>query len=297
MRVFVTGGSGLIGSKFVEEFSKAGHDVVYSYLSRNLPIGYGKPVELDVSDREKTISEISNFKPDVTVHCSAITKVDLCETNPDVAEDVNVRGTQNVVDACKKCGSKIVYISTSFVFDGSKKIYLEDDDGSPINNYGLTKLKGEKITSGSGIPFMILRTDHPYRWDPLHTEKNNMMRLLSLFEKREKFREADDWFNTPTLVDNLVDVAMKLIDSWEDGIYHLTGSDYISRYDLAMKVADAVGGDKSLVEKVKSSVFNLSAKRPNVNMSNEKVQKKTGIKMMGVDDGINFVLKQRESRR
>lgn len=293
MKVFVTGGSGMIGSKFVEELSKRGDTVMYSYLSRDEPIGYGTAVELDVTDRDAVISTISNFKPDLIIHCSAITKVDLCEEAPELAESINVAGTQNVVDAGKKAGSKIIYISTSFVFDGSKELYKEDDEAHAINQYGLTKLKGEEIVKESGLSFMILRTDHPYRWSPLHMEKNNAMRLIGLFEKGKKFKEVDDWFNTPTLVDNLVEASLKLMDDWEDGIYHVVGSDYVNRYQLAMAVADAMGSDKKLVEGVSSSTFNLPTKRPHVHMSNEKVEQKTGVKMLGVNDGMKLVLKQR----
>lgn len=293
MKVFVTGGSGMIGSKFVEELSKAGHDVMYSYLSRDSDIGFGKSVRMDVTDRESVISTIVKFRPDLVIHCSAITKVDLCESDPDLAERTNVHGTQNVVDACKQVGSKIVYISTSFVFDGSKEIFTEDDTPHAINQYGLTKLMGEEIVRSSGLLHMVIRTDHPYRWSPLHVEKNNVMRIIRLFQKKEKFREADDWFNTPTLVDNFVEVSLELVNDWEDGVYHVAGPDYVSRYELAMKIAEAVGGDKNLVEKVKSSVFNLPTKRPNVHMSSEKAEKKTGIRMIGVDRGVEIVLEQR----
>lgn len=295
MKILVTGGSGMIGSSFVSELAKKGHDVLYTYLSRKIDIEGGEPISLDISKRELVSSIFQDFQPDLTIHCSAVTKVDLCETNPSIAEAINVQGTKNVADACKNVNSKLIYISTSFVFDGSKKIFYEDDETNPINEYGKTKLEGEKIVRKSGLPFMIIRTDHPYKWSPLHIEKNNVMRMIGLFERKEKFREADDWFNTPTLVDNLVEASLKLIENWEDGIYQIVGSDYISRYDLAMKVAEAIGGDNSLVEKVKSSIFNLPTKRPNVHMSNVKVQKKTNIKLLGIEEGIKFILDQRSS--
>lgn len=294
MKILVTGGSGMIGSKFVSDLTEQGNEVLYTYLSRNPPIEGGQPIKLDITERKSVLSVIEGFEPRLTIHCSALTKVDLCETDPKLAERINVQGTKNIVDACKKVDSKIIYISTSFVFDGSKKIFYEDDKTHAINQYGLTKLRGEEIIKESGQPFLILRTDHPYRWSLHHLEKNNIMRMINLFEKGEKFREATDWFNTPTLVDNLVEASTKLIKKWEDGIYHAIGSDYISRFDLAMSVADAVDGDKKLVERVKSSIFNLPTKRPNVHMSNEKIQEKTGVKMLGVDDGIRFVLKQHE---
>jgi len=143
---------------------------------------------------------------------------------------------------------------------------------------------------------MILRTDHPYRWSPYHLEKNNIMRLINLFAAGEKFREAVDWYNTPTLVDNLVEASLKLIKKWEDGVYHVVGSDYISRYKLAIQVAESVAGDKNLITEAKMTDFNLPAKRPNVHMSNKKTQEKTGIKMLGVADGIKILLGQRESQ-
>lgn len=293
MKILVTGGSGMIGSKFVSELAGEGNEVLYTYLSRNPPVEGGQPAELDITNRKQVISLVESFGPRLTIHCSALTKVDLCETDPRLAEKINVQGTKNVVDACEKVDSKIIYISTSFVFDGSKKIFYEDDKTHAINQYGLTKLRGEDITKKSGQPFLILRTDHPYRWSPHHLEKNNIIRMINLFEKGEKFREAVDWFNTPTLVDNLVEASLRLIKKWEDDIYHVVGSDYISRYNIAMKVAEAIGGDKKLVTKIKASDLNLPTKRPNVHMSNEKIREKTGVEMLGVADGVRLVLKQR----
>jgi dTDP-4-dehydrorhamnose reductase len=294
MKVFVTGGSGMIGSKFVDKLGEK-NEVLYTYLSREALTARGRSVKLNITDRASVLSEIEDFAPDLTIHCSALTKVDLCEINPKLADDINVTGTKNVVDACSKVGSKIIYISTSFVFDGKKKVYHEDDKPHTINQYGLTKLKGEEVIKKSGQPFMILRTDHPYRWSSEYLEKNNVMRMIGFFERGEKFREATDWFNMPTLVDNFVEVSMKLIKKWEDGTYQIVGSDYISRYDMAMKIAAAVKGDKDLVQKVKSSVFNLQTKRPNVHMSNDKVQEKTGVRMLGLEDGVKILLSQREA--
>lgn len=294
MKILVTGGSGMIGSKFVSELAEEGNEVLYTYLSRNPPVEGGQPVELDITNRKQVISLVESFEPRLTIHCSALTKVDLCETNPKLAEKINVQGTKNVVDACKKTDSKIIYISTSFVFDGSKKIFYEDDKTHAINQYGLTKLKGEEITKESGQPFLILRTDHPYRWSPHHLEKNNIIRMINLFEKGEKFREAVDWFNTPTLVENIVEASLRLIKKWEDDVYHVVGSDYISRYNLAMKVAEAVKGDKKLVTRIKSADLKLPTKRPNVYMSNEKIKEKTKVDMLGVEEGIGIVLRQRK---
>lgn len=295
MKILVTGGSGVIGSKFVNLLSENQNEVLYTYLSRDAPVDGGRPEMLDITDRDSVMGLVKKFEPEIIIHCSALTDADLCETNPELGNRINVEGTRNVLEAGKKSGSKFVFISTAHVFYDSKKVFTEEDKPKPINKYGVSKVMAEDVVKKSGVPFLILRTDHPYRWSPAHLKKNNVMRVITLLEKKEKFREASDWYNMPTLVDNFVEVAYKLIKKWEDGIYHTIGPDYINRYDFAAKVADAMGADKSLIQKIKFSDLPLAAKRPNIKMSNDKVEKKTGMKMVGVDEGINIVMKQRES--
>ncbi len=295
MRVFITGGSGLIGSKFVREFFKLGAGTYYTYLSRDSTVDKGVPMKLDVSDRESTMHYILGARPDLVIHCSSITNVDLCETDPKLAHEVNVQGTQNVVDACKAANSKIIFMSSSFVFSGKKEFYTEEDEPDAINVYGRNKADGERIVRESGLPYMIFRTDQPYRWSPKHVQKNNVMRLIGLFEKGQPFKEVVDWYNNPTLVDNLVDVAKRLMVDWEDGIYHTVGSDFVSRYDVATTVADAMGAKRELIVKMSSNDLKLPANRPNVRMSNEKVRKKTGLKMLGIKEGVDLVMQQRKN--
>lgn len=292
MRILVTGGSGVVGSKFVTELAKGGNEVLYTYLSRDSPVDGGASKRLDVADGGSVSDVVAGFEPDVVLHLAALTNADLCETNPALADAVNVNGTKNVVDACKRAGSKVIFMSSAFVFDGSKKGFSEEDVPNPVNRYGMSKLMAERCVEGSGQPFMILRTDLPYRWSPRHLEKNNIMKLIRAFESGERYREVTDWFNTPTLVDDLVKVSIALMDSWEDGTYHVAGPDFVSRYDFALKVAGAMGKDPSSIQKIRSADLNLPAKRPNVFLRSAKAEEKTGIRMTGLDDGIKEVLRQ-----
>ncbi|MBI4894368.1 MAG: SDR family oxidoreductase [Candidatus Aenigmarchaeota archaeon] len=293
MRVLITGGSGVIGSKFVTDFSKNGHDVLYTYLSRIPRIDDGLSESMDITDRGSVNRIVDKFRPDLIVHCSALTKVDLCETKPELSTRINVDGTKNIVVAGKNVGCKIIYISTAHVFYESEKVFYEDDKPSPQNKYGLSKMMGEEIIKNSGLPFMIFRTDHPYRWSPAHIEKNNVMTVIRKLGEGKEFTEAVDWYNMPTLVDNLVESALKMTDKWEDGIYHVVGSDYVSRYDFASKVAAALGVDDKIIKKTRISDLKLDAKRPNIRMNNDKIQKKSGVRMVGVDEGIFLVMKER----
>ncbi|MBI4894336.1 MAG: SDR family oxidoreductase [Candidatus Aenigmarchaeota archaeon] len=297
MRVLVTGGSGAMGSKFVTELAKGGNDVLYTYLSRDAPVHGGASKSLDVTDKESVSEVVSGFGPDTVLHLAALTNADLCETNPSLADAVNVRGTENIAEACKKAGSRIVFMSSAFVFDGSKPAFSEDDAPRPINQYGRSKLAAERCVEKSGQPFMILRTDLPYRWSPRHVEKNNIMKLIRAFESGEKYREITDWFNTPTLVDDLVTVTNALIGDWEDGTYHVAGPDFVSRYEFASRVASAMGKDPESILGIKSVDLNLPAKRPNVFLRSDKAESKTGIRMRSLDDGIEEVLRQASVER
>jgi len=292
MRIIVTGGSGVIGSKFVESLSAKRHNVLCTYMSRTPPPELGASELLDITDRESVERIILGFEPDIVLHCAALTNADTCEMDPSLAEKINVLGTENVVGACKRSGSKIAFMSSAFVFDGSKESFSEDDAPNPINNYGMSKLAAEKRVERSGQPFLILRTDLPYRWSPTHIEKNNVMRLIRAFESGKTYREVTDWFNTPTLVDSLVETSISLMDRWEDGVYHVAGPEFVSRYDFASRVAAAMGKDAGSIIKIKSSDLNLPAKRPNVFLDSAKAEEKTGLKMTGLDDGIKEVLRQ-----
>lgn len=289
MKILVTGGSGVIGSKFVKFFEKNRHETHYTFLNNNNQIGSAIAHKLDISDREATINLIKKIKPDIVIHTSALTNVDLCETNHNIADKINIEGTRNVVDGCKESGSKIVYISTSFVFDGKKEIYFEDDERNAVDYYGLTKLRGEELTENSGLEFLILRTDQPYTTVEPWQKKNSVLRVLEKFQKGEIVKELVDWWNTPTYVENFIDVSAELIRKGKKGIFNIVGPDFLNRYDWAFKIADVFGKDKKMIQKMFSSELNLPAKRANVHLDNTKAQKESGIKLLGVEEGMKLM--------
>ena len=138
----IVGGSGFIGSYFVKSFSKNDNDVKYSFLKNKPP--YSNGFKLDITNRENIKEFFQKNKPDLIIFSSSLTSVDLCETNPGLAQMINVQGIQNIIDSCKFLNSKIIYISTSAVFNGSKSSYCETDKPNPTSVYGTTKLEGER---------------------------------------------------------------------------------------------------------------------------------------------------------
>ena len=284
MKIFIVGGSGVIGSYFVKSFAKENSDITYTYYKNK--VSYTKGINLDVQDRDDTLKTLKKFQPDLIIIANALTGVDFCEANPSLAESINVKGTKNIVDGCKSVNSKLVFISTSAVFNGTKSEYSENDKPNPTGIYGLTKFQGEKIIQESNLPFLILRTDQPYCWKEKWQHTNSVIRVIENLEKNQQFKEVVDWYNTPTYVPDFVNATKELIQKDLEGIFHLVGSDFISRYDWSQKVADIFHLKKNLIKPIDSSELKLPVERNNVKLNNNKLFQKIGYRMLGVDDGL-----------
>jgi len=288
MKILVIGGSGFIGWELVKFFSLKNHDVSYTYLKNNPKFEHG--FKQDITNKI-TLKELFNkIQPELVIYTTALTNVDLCEIDNSLAYSINVQGTQNVVEACQDTRSKLIYISTSFVFNGSKHPFFEYDVISPTTYYGITKAEGEKIVKDSGLLYLILRTDQPYGWKEEWNHYNSVMQVVENLRSGKEHKEIVDWYNTPTYVPDFVSSVEKLIKLKETGIFHLVGSDYVSRYDWALTVAEIFNLNKSLIIPISSKDLNLSVKRDNVQLSNEKLFQKTGIRMNGIKDGILHML-------
>lgn len=287
MRVLVTGGSGAIGSKFIQKFLSSGHQVFFTYHSHICHIKGAIGYMQDVCDGRLMARLIENVRPDWIIHTAALTDMDICERNNGLADKINAEGTANIVTAARQTGSKVAYISTVAVFGGDERVVVSDESvPNPVNYYGLTKLKGEKIVSDSGLSFLILRTDQPYCWLESWQRKNTVVRVLEKLASGEPVKEVVDWFNQPTFADNFVDIAISLIERNRDGVYNIAGPDFISRYQFACKIAEIFDKDVDMIEPIKSSELNLPAKRSHVKLDSSKVQKETGKKVVGVDEGL-----------
>lgn len=288
VKFLIIGGSGVIGFKLVKFLIRNNENVEFTYLTNKVPFANGYC--LDITKREETIKLITKVNPDIVIHSSAITSVDLCETNRQLANSVNVNGTVNVIEGCKKSNSKIVYISTSFVFDGKKQEYFEEDLTSPSTYYGITKFKGEELVRKSDLPYLILRTDQPYCWTEKWQHTNSVLRVLQTLRSGKVLQEILDWYNTPTYVPDFVLAADKLLNRNKTGTFHVVGSDFINRYEWSLIVTDIFRLNKNIIKPITSDSLKLPVKRPNVNLSNQKLFQKVGIRMRGVKEGLMKML-------
>jgi len=293
LRILIIGGSGVVGTKLLNFFTLNNHQVEFTYLTHE--VSYAKGHELDITKKDDVIELISKINPNVVINTTSLL-MDKSETQPELAESINVKGMENIIEGCKKTNSKIVFVSSSAVFDGKKSEYFENDPPSPLTIYGKTKFQAEELIRKSDLSHLILRTDVLYCWieDWQKPQRiNSVLRVLDTLGSGKILKELTDWVNTPTYVPDFVNAVHKLLEQKEEGIFHVSGPEFISRYDWSLKVAEIFGLDEKLIQPITSDELNLPAKRPNINLRNQKLTEKTGFQMKGVEEGLLNMLRCR----
>ncbi|MCX5687200.1 MAG: SDR family oxidoreductase, partial [Candidatus Omnitrophica bacterium] len=231
MKLLIIGASGVLGSRLYNDAIKKKWNTMGTYCSHEcVGLSY-----LDVRDKDSLEKVFSLFKPEVVVMAGGITDVDLCTLKPKLAQDVSIKGTINLVKKTKEYNSKLVYVSTDYIFDGENGPYKEEDKPNPINKYGETKLEAENIIRSKLKNYLIVRTAQLCGID--HTGKNFVLKIIRNMQSGKKVYAADDLYSTPTYSGLLSDILIKLIEKKSEGVYHGAGAEFINRYDYVNKIA------------------------------------------------------------
>ena len=284
MKLLITGGSGLYGSKLVKA-ALAKNIEVYSADIQNLS-QYGKFVKVDITSKEAVEEAFGAIEPDVVVHAASLTDVDKCELNKELAWKINVDGTKNILESTRKINSFFVYVSTDYVFSGEKGCYVESDAANPINYYGITKLAAEKIVQ-TREEYLIARPSVIYGSTPAAGKVNFALWLIETLRKGEKVKIITDQWNTPTLNTNLAEMTIEAIERKITGVYHLCGASRLSRFEFAQKIAETFGLDRALIEAACSSQFSWPAKRPqDSSLDTSKAQRTLNCKPLKINDAL-----------
>lgn len=257
MKIFITGGSGLAGSRLAE-MALARGDEVFSGYAHNRP-ACGRGVRLDLLDTDGIRDIIERTRPDAIVHSAALTDVDRCEREKDLAFRMNVEGTRAVAEGARAVGSFLVYVSTDYVFDGRRGLYREGDQTGPVSYYGLSKLLGEELSLDQGC---VARTCVIYGRRPASGKVNFALWILNSLESGKEISVVTDQFITPTLNSNLAAMLLEAADRRLSGIYHLSGASRVSRYDFACQLADMFELDSRLILPSRMSDLDWLAERP-----------------------------------
>jgi len=291
MKILVIGGSGLIGSVLCGVMRNK-HEVMYTYHDANAVVEGCEGRRLDATIRKDVFSLIERERHDVVIHASAIASVDVCEDDKENAYKLNVEATRNVADACNKTRAKMVFMSSAAVFDGSKDSHKDEDERIPLNYYGETKVEAEDIVASAGVPFIVARIDMPYGWERTERKNNIVLALLGKMNSGEDVQEISDRFVNPTYMRNLAEVLQALLEKKREGFYNIAGADYLSRYDFAVKVAEAFG-KKTQIKSIRFSETASKVPRSNVNLDSSKSERDSGIKLLGVEEGLKRMIEEK----
>jgi len=270
MKVFVTGVAGQLGHDVVNELCRRGHTAIgsdlapeYSGVQDGSAVTACPYISLDITDKTAVSAALTQVSPDAVVHCAAWTAVDLAEDadKQEKVRTINVGGTQHIADACKALGSKMLYLSTDYVFDGQGDTPWQPDckDYKPLNVYGHTKLDGELAVANTLDKYFIVRI----AWVFGLNGNNFIKTMLNLGKKYDTLRVVNDQIGTPTYTFDLSRLLVDMIETEKYGYYHATNEGgYISWYEFACEIFRQAGYETK-VNPVTTAEYGLSkAARP-----------------------------------
>ncbi len=301
--MLILGVSGLTGYK-IAKTANSQYEIYGSYNVRHAKIENCSVFQLDLTKKEDVTKVFSEIKPDVVINTTALHNVDFCEENHEQASAVNANVVRYLYENSEKYGSKLVHISTDYVFDGKKKTpYTESDKAAPLSFYGESKLQGEVILSGSR--HVVVRPSVVYGWTPLELAgtvsssgkpMNFAMWLLTKLNKKEPLKIVTDQFASATLADSLADACLKIGKSSKSGLYHISGLTCESRYEFAVKLARKFGYDSNSISEANSSSFVQKAKRPQYScLDSTKAIKEFGLQLFTTDKALDVMKSQVEN--
>lgn len=288
MKYLITGGSGQLGYDIKRELTKRYSDAVILSPTHE---------ELDITDYDNVVSYVEDNKPDIIFHCAAYTKVDKAEEDCRACYDINVYGTKNIKDAAAMMDAKLIYVSTDYVFDGTKEgLYKTTDNTNPVNFYGKTKLLGEQIALEYEKTF-VARTS----WVFGINGANFIKTMLRLADERDCLTIVGDQFGSPTYTVDLAHTLVDMAETDEYGIYHTSNDGYTNWCDFAEYALRKMGKDVK-IKKINTQDYKTLAARPmNSRLDKSKLSEK-GIKPLphwqdAVDRFINELIKEKKTTK
>ncbi|TXK84638.1 dTDP-4-dehydrorhamnose reductase [Paenibacillus sp. N3.4] len=262
MKILITGAGGQLG-----------YDLARVFATTNYEVSTWTKEQMDVGNEQQVIDILLRERPDTVIHAAAYTNVDKAETETVLAYQVNAFGSLHIAKVCKKIGAKLVYVSTDYVFDGTKgSPYAEEDTTNPSNAYGRSKLLGEKFVQTTCSKHFIVRTSWLYG-----SKGNNFVtKILEKAQAGEPLTIVDDQFGSPTYTLDLAIFIRELIETDRYGIYHASNQGMCSRHAFACEILRIAQLAHIKLCPVHSDVFPLPAIRPMYSVLEHKAMVKNG---------------------
>ena len=280
----VIGASSLLGKKLMKVLSSS-HDIGGTYFQNSIT----NSKFLDITDKEEVYKFTNLYSPDWIINTSALTNVDYCEKHQDEAWQINVDGTHNLVLACKSIGAKFMQISSDYVFDGTGSSYDENTIPNPVNYYGITKLESERIVIDELYHYAIIRPSILYGYND-DKDKETFVTFVRKNLHKNKLEVDNEIIKYPVLIDDIAKLVDAIITQDLKGTFNIGGTEGYTRYEWAQKIMETVSAETTM--KLIPVISDNTGKKPkNVKFTNDKV-KNIGIKLTGVNEGLDIIDKQ-----
>ena len=242
---------------------------------------------LDIESKEQVQQVVADWKPDVIINSAAMTNVDACETDPEGCTKANVTAVQHLTEAAEVHGIFLLQLSTDFIFDGKNGPYKEEDEPAPVSFYGESKLKAEQIITKSKCRYAIARTVLVYGISEGLSRSNIILWVKGSLEAGKTIYVVNDQWRTPTLAEDLAHGCFLIADQEAEGIFNISGKDFLTPYEMAIKTASYFDLDKSLIVETDGSRFTQKAKRPpRTGFVLDKARRILSYEPVSFDDGI-----------
>ncbi len=295
MKILLTGANGFLGSYLTDTLPEKGFETIASGKGecRLAKRDHEKfqYISMDFTDPFAVHDVFEKFQPDIVIHAGAMTRVDECELNQSAAYQVNVEGTVNLLLNAKEAGCFFVFLSTDFIFDGARGMYSEDDKPDPVNYYGKTKLAAEEAVMELIDDWSIVRTVLVYG-KPLSGGQNILTTIKDKLDKGEEYKLVTDQVRTPTYVNDLANAIAVIASKQLHGIYHVSGKDVLTPYEMGLKLAKNFDLDANKLIPVDASTFTQPALRPpRTGFNIEKARRELGYEPISFDEGLKRTFK------
>jgi dTDP-4-dehydrorhamnose reductase len=295
MKILVTGSNGLLGQKLSNLLqSQPGVDLIATARDKSV-VSFKSAVfyPMDICDPQQVMDVIPSVKPHVVIHAAAMTLVDKCESEQELCWKANVTAVENIISACESVRAHLVMISTDFIFDGSNGPLTEQDEPSPVNFYGVSKLAAERLVMKSSLNWSILRTVLVYGITQDLGRSNIVLWVKDSLEQGKTIQVVNDQWRTPTLAEDLAMGCYLAASKKAKGIFNVSGKDFITPYEMAIKTAEYFDLDKSLIKSVDSSSFKQTARRPlKTGFIIEKAKRELGYEPHSFAEGLQIIARQ-----
>ena len=299
MKVLVTGSNGLLGQKLLDyykQFPEIELIATAKGADRYPSPGSYTYCSLDITNETEVIAIFNSTKPDVVIHTAAMTNVDACELDQANCELLNIKAVEYIVKACNQINAHLVHLSTDFIFDGTHGPLAEEEIPKPLSYYGLSKYKAEQLVKAHSNSWAILRTVLVYGVVKDMSRSNIVLWAKNALESGKSIQVVADQFRTPTLAEDLAQGCALAAAQKASGIFHISGMNFMSVYDLVIQVADFWKLDKSLINLSSSEGIQQPAKRPPITgFQIEKAKSILGYQPHTFKEGLQIVSNQLNS--